>query len=145
MKRKEIILIYLPIFAIIIGVVLNMPEFFKGSPATMKNLIVTLLYFAIWVFVLSIAYKYKNRKLMKYYSAFWLMTLFFAVLSVYINMVYFVANWAIPFVGLLLPQWYGIELFVENLLITNIIISSVSLIMFIATVLSLKRPQNELV
>lgn len=145
MKRKEIILIYFPIFAIIFGVVLNMPEFFKGSPATMKNLIVTLLYFAIWVLVLSIAYKYKNRKLMRYYSAFWLMTLFFAVLSVYVNMVYFVANWAIPFVGLLLPQWYGIRLFAEHLLVTNIIISSVSLIMFIATVLSLKRPQNELV
>lgn len=134
-------LIYLPVITIIIGIVLNMPEFFKGSPATSKNLIVTVLYIAIWLMVLSLASRHKERKILKYYSMFWLFTLFFALLSVYINTVHFVANWAIPFVGLLLPQWYGIEIFAENLLITNITISSVSLIMFIATLISLKRPQ----
>lgn len=141
MKSKVQMLIYLPVFTIIIGIVLNMPEFFKGSPATIKNLIVTVLYVGIWLIVLSLASRYKERKILKYYSVFWLFTLFFALLSVYINTVYFVANWAIPFVGLLLPQWYGIEIFAENLLITNITISSVSLIMFIATLISLKWPQ----
>ena len=140
MRGKVVILIALPIFALIVGLVLNFPEFLMGSPATIKNFLVTLVYIAIWIFILSIASQNKKRKIMKYYSAFWLLTLFFVVLSVYVNSVDFVANWAIPFVGLLLPQWYGIELLVDNLLITNIIISSISLIMFIATLLALRLP-----
>lgn len=113
-----------------------------GSLATIKNLIVTVAYIAIWIFILIITLKSKNRRIMKYYSAFWLLTLLFAILTGFDNVTEVNVNWAIPFVALLLTQWYGIELLVDNYLITSIIISLLSLIMFIATVFSLKRQQN---
>ena len=80
---------------------------------------------------------------MKYYSAFWLLTLFFGIVTVCVNITEINAYWATPFVGLLLPQWYGVEYFVDNLLVTVVIISSVSLVMSIATVLLLQRPQHK--
>jgi hypothetical protein len=137
-KERITISIIFPIFAIIVGIKLNFQEFLMGSPATVKNLIVTFVYIAIWTYVLTITSK---NKIMKYYSAFWLLTLLFAILTGFVNMTG--ANidlaWAIPFVILLLTQWYGIELLIDNFLISSIIISSLSLLMFIATVYSLKR------
>ena len=113
-----------------------------GHTPTIKNLVVTVVYITIWVFVLSIASRNKDRVMMKYYSVFWLITLFFAILTVLVNAAVFNAYWATPFIALLLPQWYGIELMVDNFLITSVIISSVSLILFIAILLSLKRPRS---
>ena len=140
MKERKTISIIFPIFAIIVGIKLNFQEFLMGSPATVKNLIVTFVYIAIWTYVLTITSKSKNR-IMKYYSAFWLLTLLFAILTGFINMsgANIDWSWAIPFVILLLTQWYGIGLFIDNFLISTIIISSLSLIMFIATIYSLKR------
>lgn len=142
MKNKVTISIIVPLFAIIVGLVLNFQEFLMGSPATVKNLIVTFVYIAIWIFILTITLKSKNRRNMKYYSAFWLLTLLFAILTGFVNVTGVNVDWAIPFVALLLTQWYGIELLVDNFLITSIIISSFSLIMFIGTVFSLERPNS---
>lgn len=138
--KNKVFFIIVPIFTIIVGLVLNFQEFLMGSPATVKNLIVTFVYIAIWIFILIITLKSMNRRVMKYYSAFWLLTLLFAILTGFVNVTGVNVDWAIPFVALLLTQWYGIELLVDNFLITSIIISSLSLIMFIATVFSFKRP-----
>lgn len=140
MERNGTILVVLPVIIIIVGLILNFPEFLMGNPATLKNIIVTVGYLVIWIFILSYASKVKNRTLMKFYSAFWLITLFFGILTVYVNSTEINAYWATPFVGLLLPQWYGIEYFVDNLLVTAVIISSVSFVMSIATILLLQRP-----
>lgn len=138
--KNKILFIIVPIFAIIVGLGLNFQESLMGSPATVKNLIVTFVYIGIWIFIIIITLKSKNRRVMKYYSAFWLLTLLFAILTGFVNVTGVNVDWAIPFVALLLTQWYGIELLVDNFLITSIIISSLSLIIFIATVFSLKRP-----
>jgi hypothetical protein len=84
-KERKTISIIFPIFAIIVGIKFNFQEFLMGSPATVKNLIVTFVYIAIWTYVLTIRYKSKN-KIMKYYSAFWLLTLLFAILTGFVNM-----------------------------------------------------------
>lgn len=136
MKHKAIISIILPLAIIIVGLVLNFPEFLMGSPATIKNVIVTFVYLATWILILTINAKSKTRGIMKYYSVFWIITLFFAILVGYVNVTEATINWAIPFVILFLTQWYGINFFVESYLTISIIIVSISLLMFIATFLS---------
>ncbi|RTQ87436.1 hypothetical protein [Lysinibacillus telephonicus] len=138
--KNKVIFIIVPIFSIIVGLVLNFQESLMGSPATVKNLIVTFVYFTIWIFILIITLKSKNRRVMKYYSTFWLLTLLFTILTGFVNVTGVNVDWATPFVALLLTQFYGIELLVDNFIITSIIISSLSLMMFIAAVFSLKKP-----
>ncbi|MCT8138433.1 hypothetical protein H1D32_12170 [Anaerobacillus sp. CMMVII] len=131
--------ILLAIIIIIVGIILNFSEFSMGSPATMKNLIVTFVYFAIWVLVITIGAKSKSRGTMRYYSVFWLITLFFSIITGYVNVAEVNVDWAIPFVILFLTQWYGINFFVESFLTSSIIIAFISLIMFITTIVSLKK------
>jgi len=76
MKYKTTFAIALSALAIIGGVVLNFQEFSMGSPATVKNLIVTSRYSAIWILVLIIGGKSKIRGIVKYCSVFWAITLF---------------------------------------------------------------------
>ena len=141
--KNTIIFIIVPILAVIIAVVLNFQETLMGSPATVKNILVTFVYLAIWIFILIITLKSKNHNVMKYYSVFWLLTLFFAVLTGFGNVTEVNIEWAIPFIALLLTPWYGIELFVDDFLITTIIIASLSLIMFIAFLFKLKKPNSK--
>ncbi|MFP3919274.1 hypothetical protein U5N28_15845 [Lysinibacillus telephonicus] len=138
--KNKVIFIIVTIFSIIVDLVLNFQESLMGSPATVKNLIVTFVYFTIWIFILIITLKSKNRRVMKYYSTFWLLTLLFTILTGFVNVTGVNVDWATPFVALLLTQFYGIELLVDNFIITSIIISSLSLMMFIAAVFSLKKP-----
>lgn len=139
MRNRVTGTIILSIMAIIGGGVLNFPEFLMGNPANIKNLIVTFIYIVIWIIVLGIGIKIKNRGLIRYSSIFWLMTLFFALLTWYVNVTHVNVSWAIPFVILFLGQWYGINFFVGSHLTTSIVIAFISLVMFISSSISLKR------
>lgn len=139
MENKATAKILLSIVTVIGSMALNFQEFLMGSPATVKNLIVTLLYIAIWILILAVSIKSRNRGIMKYYSVFWIITLFLAILTAYVNATGTSADWAIPFALLLLGQWYGINFFVGSFLTSSIIIGFISLLMFAAAVTSLKR------
>lgn len=139
MKDKAIITVILSIFIFILGIVLNFQEFLMGSPATIKNLIVTFVYFSAWTFVMRISVKSKNYLLIKYYSGIWIATLITAIITVYINITDVIATWALPFAILFLTQWYGIRFFVGSLLTVSIIIAILSFIMFSIAVLSLRK------
>jgi uncharacterized membrane protein len=114
MKNKRTATIVLSAIAVIGGMVLNFNEFLMGNPASMKNLLVTLAYIAIWVFVLIIGIRNKNREIMRYCSAFWIITLLTSILAWYANATDAIVDWAIPFVILLLSQLYGIDFFVQS-------------------------------
>lgn len=107
MKYKALISITLSMLAIISGIYLNFPQFLMGSPANIKNLIVTMAYVFIWVTALIIAIKSKNYMVMKYFYIFWIVTLIFSIVTAFINMAEIYAAWAVPFVILFLTQWYG--------------------------------------
>lgn len=139
MKNNTIGTILLSILTIIAGMVLNFQEFLMGGPATLKNLIVTFAYMIIWILILIISVKSKNRGIIKYCSTFWILTLFFAILTGYVNVTGAQVDWAIPFVTLLLGQWYGINFFVGSFLTASIIMAFISLVMFTITFMSLKR------
>jgi hypothetical protein len=139
MRNKATGAIILSIAVVIGGMVLNFPEFSMGGSANIKNLIVTFTYIAIWIIVLGIGIKIKNRGLIKYSFIFWLITLLLALLTWYANVTDANVSWAIPFVILLLGQWYGINFFVGSLLTTSIVITFISLVMFTSTAISLKR------
>ncbi|QHJ69127.1 hypothetical protein [Planococcus halotolerans] len=142
MKNKVAVAIGSPLLAVVMGIFINFPNFLIGNQATVLNLIVTAAYILIWIFAISIAWQLKNRLLMISFAAFWLTTLFFGVLTIFVSMVEFDTSWALIFVGLLLPQWYGIELFTDDFLISAVIISAISLMIFIGTVSSFFRKVN---
>jgi len=138
MENETAATIILSIMVVIGGMVTNFQEFLMGSPATIKNLMVTCAYTGVWIFVLGIGTKRKNRGIIKYCLVFWMITLFLSILTIYINATGASANWTLPFVILFLGQWYGIRFYFESILTVTIIMTSISLIMFITSVLSLK-------
>lgn len=139
MRSKATETIILSILALAGGMALNFQEFLMGSPANIKNLIVTFLYITIWILILIIGVKNKNRGILRYCSVFWAIMLFIAILTGYVNVTGAQVDWALPFAILLLGQWYGINFFVGSFLTTSIITASISLIMFTTTVISFKR------
>lgn len=142
MKNNTTFAIVLSALAIIGGMVLNFQEFLMGSPATAKNLIVTSGYIAIWILVLGIGTKSKNRGIIKYCSVFWAVTLFLAISTAYINATGATADWALPLVVLLLGQLYGITFFAGSFLTASIIMAFISLVILITAVISLKRAEH---
>lgn len=137
--RDNATLIILPLFIITVSIALNFSEFLMGSPASIKNLIVTMVYLVTWIIVIKISSTTKKKGILKYYSIFWIITLFFAVVTGYVNVTETNADWAISFVILFLTQWYGIHFFVESYLTASILIAFISLLMFITTFLSFKK------
>jgi len=65
MKNIAPITIILFIVTIISGSILNFNEFLMGSPATIKNLSVTIAYLTICLLILGVGIKYKNTVIMK--------------------------------------------------------------------------------
>ncbi|MFN7253185.1 MAG: hypothetical protein ACK4M9_20795 [Anaerobacillus sp.] len=132
MKNKSsTILIILSVLIVIGGMVLNFNEFLMGSPATIKNVIVTCAYILFWILILIIGIKNKDSGVMKYCSIFWMLTLLTALITGYVNVTDANIDFVIIFVILLLGQWYGIKFIVGSFLTASIIIAVISLIMFI--------------
>lgn len=143
MKNKTQIIIVLAVVTIIGGMVSNFQEVLMGSPATVKNLIVTFAYIAIWILIIRIGIKHKNREIIGYCSLFWSVSLFIAIVTAYTNATGSSADWAIPFVILFLGQWYGIEFFVRSVPVTSIIIALISLVMFTIAIIAFKHTKRE--
>lgn len=128
--------------AIISGIYLNFPQFLMGSPANIKNLIVTLAYVIIWITALIIGIRSKNYMIMRCFYIFWIVTLIFSIVTVFINMTEIYAAWAVPFVILLLTQWYGFQFFINNFETSAIIIAVISLVAIAAIKLMLKKQKE---
>ena len=143
MKYKALISISLSMIAIISGIYLNFPQFLMGSPANIKNLIVTLAYVIIWITALIIGIRSKNHMVMRYFYIFWIVTLIFSIVTVFINMAEIYTAWALPFVILLLTQWYGILFFINNFETSAIIIAVISLMATAAIKLMLKETKGD--
>ncbi|MHC1685434.1 MAG: hypothetical protein AB6733_21245 [Clostridiaceae bacterium] len=117
---------------------LNFQEFLFGTPATEKNLIVTIVYLLSWILILITGIKNSSYKFMKYSYIFWIIMLLLSILTVYINVTGASVDWVLPFIALLLGQWYGLRFFVTNLLDVSIIIAFISLVMVASVGLSIK-------
>lgn len=141
MNYRVILCLVLPIFIMVFGLTVNFYEFFSGSPATIKNLIVTFFYMSIWVMCLVIAFNAESLALMRFYSIIWLLTLGIAGLTAYINYTDTTVNfgWAIPFAVLFLAQWIGLNFLIDSYLVLSLIITIISLIMFITITSIIRR------
>jgi hypothetical protein len=115
--------------ATIASMILNFPEFLMGSPATVKNIIVTLIYLISWIVFLIILLRSKTHGLIKYNLLFWLITFSLALLTYYANATEATLNWAIPFVIIFLGPWYGIRILTGNFLILSVFIMLISSVM----------------
>ncbi|NMH73594.1 hypothetical protein HF078_10945 [Bacillus sp. RO2] len=141
MKFRVLACLILPIPNIAFGVTFNLIDSFKGSPATMENLIVSLVHLAVWIICFGMAFKAKNKAVLKLYAIFLALTSAMAALTAYINYVDTTVNfaWAIPFAMLLLPQWYGFNYFIESYFVSSIILLFISLVLFSTTVWSWRK------
>lgn len=142
LNKVTIKAIILSILAVTSGIILNFEEYWFGSPVNTKNLIITFVYIAIWIFVLIIGIKTKSRKIMIYCFLYWILTLFFSILIAYINVTEASIDWAIPFVIIFLGPLYGIMFFVEEFLNLSIIIALISFGISTTTIILFKRINN---
>ncbi|MBX4261637.1 hypothetical protein KTC96_21210 [Clostridium estertheticum] len=138
----SVAIVILSIATVIACMLLNFFELKMGGPTTIRSVIVTFSYIAIWIFVLIVGIIIKNRGIVRYCSALWIITLFIATLTVYINVTGNSATWALPLVVLFLAPLCGIGFFVSSVLYQSIIIALISLVMLIITVISAKRKLN---
>lgn len=141
-NKKTTVIIFLSVVNIIGGMTLNFQEFLMGSPATVKNLIVTLVYLALWILILTTGIKSNSRGIIQYCTIFWGIMLFLSIVTVYVNATGASADWALPLAVLLLGQWYGINFFMESFLTSSIIIAVISLAILIISIKSLKTTKG---
>ncbi|MCB2340230.1 hypothetical protein [Clostridium estertheticum] len=145
MENKRILLTILSVATYIICLVLNIAVFISDIPITMKNVIVTLIYISVLILATILEIIIKNIKIVKYLSMFWFATLFSGVLLVYINTINTIGltpHWMTPFMVLFISPWCGLGYFVNSNILNAIIITLISLIMFIITVISLKHTKS---
>jgi|BioPla2DNA2_1021312.scaffolds.fasta_scaffold36976_5 hypothetical protein len=72
-NSKNIIVVLLSVIATIVAIVLNFNEFLMGNYASVKNLLVTFSYMAIWILVLIVGSKTEDCGIIKYCSIFWIL------------------------------------------------------------------------
>lgn len=135
MKSKFGLTVTLSIAVIIIGLVLNFPEYLSGSEATIKNFVVTIIYVAVWILVLIIGVKYKSISIIKYSSIFWGLMLFISMVTIYILVTGAYIGWILPMAILLNGQWYGVNFLADNFTISSIIVAIISSIMFLTSII----------
>lgn len=142
MERKVTLSILLITITFIVCLVLNFPDALMGNAPTIRNAIITFVFVSIWIFVFFIVLRNKNQAVMKFFLLFWLVTLFFAVLTALANGEIIDATWATAFIALLITPWYGIELLTDDFLITAIIISIISVLFIFSAGLSLAKSRR---
>ncbi|WP_203332570.1 hypothetical protein [Planococcus beigongshangi] len=142
MEKRVALSILLIVITFIVCLVLNFPNALMGDPPTVKNAGITFIYAAIWTFVYAVVIWVKDQAAMKFFGMFWLLTLFFSVLTILVNVQVLDAFWATPFVALFITPWYGIELFTGDFLITASIISFLSLLFLFAAFSSLRKARS---
>jgi hypothetical protein len=138
-------LIILSIATFIICLFLNFTQFQQGGSTTIKSVIVTFSYVAIWTFILVIGIISRNRGIVKYCSVFWIITLVTTIGLIYANMVTITGNafdWIIPLVILFMGQWYGLRFFIWSDITRSIIIAIISLVMLVIAVIWLKHNKS---
>lgn len=143
MENKAILSVVLSIVSIIGGMVLNFQQFLMGSTASEKNLIVTLVYMVIWILAIAIGVKSKSYRIIRCFSVFWTATSIVSLITVYVKLTGISAVGAIPFVILLLTQWYGVTFFINEFLTSAIIISVISFVLIITCLRSLKNIKSD--
>ncbi|MGE5628822.1 MAG: hypothetical protein ACM3X7_12085 [Solirubrobacterales bacterium] len=136
---KTVMLIILSILLVIGCMILNFKEFLMGSPATINNLFVTFTYIIIWILISIISIRMKNPILLKYCTFFWFITLLLGILIAFTNATGIPVSWALLLAVLLLGQWNGLGYFHISHLTMSVIISTISLGMFLAAFLSIKK------
>lgn len=128
--------------AILEGLIFNFIQFVNDyQPITIKNVAATAAFIILWGSALLISIKNKYSGFLKFSLGYWLFTLFFAGVIIYVNLTDAIVDWAIPPALLLLPQWHGLSYYIENYLIIGIVIAGVSAV-FVAitvTVLLMKK------
>ncbi|WP_404460742.1 hypothetical protein [Sutcliffiella horikoshii] len=136
MNYKILACLILPILNIAFGVALNFLDSFVGDPATLENLLVTIIHLTVWIICFGFAYIAESKVVLKLYAMFWALTSAIAALTAYINSVETTVSfaWAIPIAMLLLPQWFGLNYLVEDYFVSSMIVLVMSLIIFSAAV-----------
>jgi hypothetical protein len=139
LKQSPNSAVILAVLAVAGGGVLNFKEFLMGSPANQKNILVTLAFVAVWLFVLKTAARVNTHGIVLFSAVYWSMTLIFSILTAMVNLTHTQVDWAIPFVILLIGPWYGLHYFTRDFFATALLIAFASLGVLIAVAVIVKR------
>jgi len=135
---KNVLLVMLSIVIVVLGMLLNFKEFHMGTAVNSKNVVVTVCYAASWIYLIYAAGRQRSNVVLFSFLVIWWLTLFSAIITVYVNAMEAAADWALPFVILFIGQWYGLLWVFGQYLHTSIIIAVISLGVTI-TILQLLR------
>ncbi len=137
-------LIMISIMNIVGGIIFNLRGFMNDYwPVTFKNVIVTLIYVAVWIIIFRTAIKNEYFGVIKVYSVFWRITCILALVTIMIKVTGINADGATLFIIPFLSQWYGIRYFIENSGVVSGMITIISLFILASTYLLSKRKRNK--
>ena len=136
---KKTIYILTPTIVSIMGLILNFQKYMYGSPADIKNFIVTFLCMSTWIACIFFTAKSKCKFVLFFYLAFWTITLLLALLTVYVNLTDVSIDWAILFSVLFLGQFYGVTYLTTSFMAATTVIAIISFGMAIFIIILLKR------
>ena len=144
MKNIIAVIIVLSILISISGIILNFSEFLMGSPATIKNVVVTFTYLTMWISISIISVVAKAKGVIQYCCVFWAINLLLGILS-YANFIDIPVSGALalPFGILFFGQLYGIRYFARNYIAFSIVIIFIALVMFLITFTTLKSLKQD--
>ncbi len=125
-RNRNIAALFLAAIAVIVCLALNLNEFIFGNAANIKNVAVTLTYIVLWLGVIMIGMTGKSRRVLKGSLVFWLLTFVFSAITAYVDMTSAQVDWAIPFVLLFMPQWYGLIYFSHNYLVISVVVAVIA-------------------
>lgn len=107
---KKAILGISPFLVQVLAVALNFNSLLQGSTATAVNTVVSLIYFAFWIYFTHALRRYNAHRGLLLSLAFWSLVLLTSLLTLAVNIFDFDLPALIPFTILFLAPTYGIRL-----------------------------------
>jgi len=127
MMNKQPMQVLLVLMAVSAAAAINFPEYLMGSAATVKNLLVSAAYPALWIFIPGRILERLGPRARFFFILFWGGTLLIALVTAYVNVTGGSAVWAILPALPLLGPWYGVMFFATDFLVMAALVALFSL------------------
>jgi len=111
MHKKQSVKPFLVVTGVLLAAAINFPEYLMGSPATLKNLLITLGYLGMWIVIPTREFSPGGRFS---FMLFWGGTLLIALVTAWVSVTGGSAVWAILPALPLLGPWYGLMFFASD-------------------------------
>jgi hypothetical protein len=117
-----------PMLVTIIAIRMNFNSSLQGSPAVLKDAIVTISFLIIWAIFLVYAVKRRELSLIFASTVFWALSLITALVTLMVNIFDLTIDIIIPFAIVFLTPLYGMGIFGVSTIFSLIIMMLLSML-----------------